>query len=181
MVFAINESDIKDINATDYFTLLVDGTKDKNKNEIISIAARYIKDGKPCETLLAFVKCDSACADYLTDLILEQITSFGLNPSKIISQCYDGANVMSGQYGGIQTVLQNKLYRSIPHCFNHRLNLVVIASIEKIMKVHIFFGQLRSVYNFLSRWKVKLLYEESHISRLIDTRWSGHKKQWIQF
>lgn len=34
---------VEQVNSADYFMLLADGMKDKNKNEIISIGLRYIK------------------------------------------------------------------------------------------------------------------------------------------
>lgn len=38
----VRELIVKEVNSAAAFTLLVDGTKDRNKNEIISIAARYV-------------------------------------------------------------------------------------------------------------------------------------------
>lgn len=113
---------VLEVNSADAFTLLVDGTKDKNKNEIISIAARYVIDSKPKESLLSFEKSDSLCAEPMAEFILSKLTEYGLDLAKLISQCYDGANVMSGGDGGIQTIIQRKLNRVIPyvHCFNHR-------------------------------------------------------------
>ncbi|XP_055307890.1 uncharacterized protein LOC129572014 [Sitodiplosis mosellana] len=97
---------------------------------------------------------------------------------KLLSQCYDGANVMSGDHGGIQTIIQQKLERTIPyvHCFNHRLHLVVISAIEDIQAPSLFFGQIKMLYNFFSRWKVKQIYKGTVISKVIETRWSGHKR-----
>ena len=68
----------------------------------------------------------------LTDTILEELAKVGLNSDKILSQCYDGASVMSGKHGGVQKLLQDKLGRDIPyvHCFNHQLHLVVVHSLS---------------------------------------------------
>lgn len=96
----------------------------------------------------------------------------------MINQCYDGAFVMSGKHGGMQKFVQQKLGRTIPyiHCFNHRLHLVVIAAIGNIQAPALFLGQIRMLYNFFSRLKVKQVYDETNISRLIETRWCGHKR-----
>lgn len=178
MATMTREKIINEINSAEYCTLFVDGTKDKKGNEIISIALRYVKNGKPFETLVAFVKCDDLKAEPMADLIVDTLLSIGLDVKKILSQCYDGANVMSGEQGGIQRFLQNKLNRLIPyvHCFNHRLHLVVIAAIDEVNVVSLFFGEIKMLYNFFSRHKVKQLYDGTSISKLIDTRWSGHKR-----
>ena len=67
-------------------------------------------------------KCD---AQSLTNVVLDELSNAGLDANKILSQCYDGARVMSGQEGGIQKLIQNKLNREVPyiHCFNHQLHL----------------------------------------------------------
>lgn len=167
-----------DISSSEYFTIFVDGTKDKNGREIISIAARYVKDGKPRETLLDFQTCDDLSAEATADVILSTMRTNGLDENKLISQCYDGASVMSGNKGGVQTIIQRELKRPIPyvHCFNHRLHLVLIHSIDRVQMAKSFCGELQMLYNFFSRFKIKQLYEGTAISRLIDTRWTGHLK-----
>lgn len=99
-----------------------------------------------------------------------------MNDSKMIGQCYDGASVMSGEHGGIQTIVQQKLNRTIPyiHCVNHRLHLTVIAAIDNVPGASLFFGQVRMLYNFFSRFKIKQVYTGTKIAKLIETRWSGH-------
>ncbi|RXM95399.1 hypothetical protein EOD39_16925 [Acipenser ruthenus] len=70
-------------------------------------------------------ECDALS---LTNLVLSELTNVGLSTEKILSQCYDGASVMSGKHGGMQKVASDKLNREVPyvHCFNHQLHLVVV-------------------------------------------------------
>ncbi|MGH0161481.1 UNVERIFIED_CONTAM: hypothetical protein FKN15_047137 [Acipenser sinensis] len=70
-------------------------------------------------------ECDALS---LTNLVLSELTNVGLSTENILSQCYDGASVMSGKHGGMQKVVQDKLNREVPyvHCFNHQLHLVVV-------------------------------------------------------
>lgn len=178
MTELVRKQIVEEVNSSDGFTLLVDGTKDRNKNEIISIAVRYVIGSKPKESLLSFEKSESPCAHPMADFVIAKLTEFGVDLTKMICQCYDGANVMSGDYGGIQTIIQQKLNRTIPyvHCFNHRLHLVVISAIEKIDAPSLFFGEIKMLYNFFSRWKVEQIYEGTAVSKVIETRWSGHKR-----
>lgn len=45
----------------------------------------------------------------------------------IVAQSYDGANVMSGKFNGVQAKIKNKFpYAIYTHCMAHRINLVVI-------------------------------------------------------
>lgn len=50
--------------------------------------------------------CD---AKSLTELVLSKLRDIGLCTDKVLSQCYDGANVMSGVHGGMQKILQEEL------------------------------------------------------------------------
>lgn len=170
------QSIIKKVNASPYMTLLVDGTKDLNGTECVSIAARYIENGKACESLLAIETADDLTAEGLCAVILKALEDYGVDTTKIISQCYDGAAVMSGNKGGIQTLLQTKLGRMIPyvHCFSHRLHLALIELCKKVGLIRIFFEQTRTIYNLFTHYKVKKVYEGSTLKRLIDTRWTGH-------
>lgn len=169
---------VEEVNKAPFLTLMVDGTKDKNGREIISIAVRYVHEDKTKETLLGFENCLDLDATAIATLVLDSLRSYGVDDSKIISQCYDGASVMNGKDGGVQKIVQNMLGRSIPyvHCFNHRLHLVVLKSIEINELAEEFFDQTRLIYNFFSRFNVKKLYEGTRIARLIDTRWYGHLK-----
>lgn len=57
--------------------IFVDGTKDKNHNEIISIAARYVLDGKPKETVIDFQTCENLSAEATADVILSTVRALG--------------------------------------------------------------------------------------------------------
>lgn len=161
---------------TGYYTILVDGTKDRANKEIISIVVRYVKNCKPIESLLTFETTTKFDAETNAELILKCLKKYGLEVMYILSQCYDGANVMSGNFGGIQRIIQDKLGRIIPyvHCFNHRLHLVVIAIFENIEMARHFFDNIKLIYNFFHRANIQSLYKGSTILNLIVTRWAGH-------
>ncbi|KAJ6648887.1 Zinc finger MYM-type protein 1 [Pseudolycoriella hygida] len=159
-----------------YYTILVDGTKDRTNKEIVSMAVRYVKNGQPVESLLCFETITTFDAETNAELILKTLKKYGLDVLYILSQCYDGANVMRGDHGGIQRIIQDKLAKVIPyvHCFNHRLHLVIIAVIENIEMVRIFFDNIKLIYSFFHRAKIQSLYKGSTILHLVVTRWAGH-------
>lgn len=70
---AMREEISSHIITSDYFTILVDGTKDKNGNEIISIAVRYVENGIVYEHLLDFQTCDDLSAPAMAEVILSTI------------------------------------------------------------------------------------------------------------
>lgn len=166
------------INASEYFTLFVDGTKDKVGVECISIAARYIVNGKPVESVIALERCDDLTAHGVATIVIETLEKCGVNTEKLLCQCYDGAFVMSGHLGGVQTILSQHYGRHIPyvHCFSHRLHLVVVDMVKEIKCINWFFDQAKMIYKFFRLYKVRNLYEGTSLKKLIDTRWEGHLK-----
>lgn len=156
---------------------MIDGTKDRNRVECISIGARYVRDGQIFETVVAMEACFDLTANGICDVVLKSLTQLKINLKLLLTQCYDGAAVMSGRTGGVQKILQERLGRRIPyvHCYNHRLHLVLINAIKHIDLVEIFFDLITMIYNFFQHYKVKNIYKGQSMKRLIETRWEGHQ------
>lgn len=108
--------------------------------------------------------------------MLDELTRLGLDTNKILSQCYDGASVMSGREGGMQKLVQNKLNREVPyvHCFNHQLHLVVVHAMSSESTVEDFFDVCTGMYKFLRKPTVAAQYKGLKLKRLLDQRWTGH-------
>ncbi|GBP47347.1 hypothetical protein EVAR_38948_1 [Eumeta japonica] len=92
MVQAVRSSIVKDINESDvkWFTLMEDGTRDKNNRENIALAIRYVKDGVVNESLLMVKTTENLDAATFTELTLNTLTENNIDPSCMLSQCYDG-------------------------------------------------------------------------------------------
>lgn len=174
----VRENIVQEINSADvnWFTLLEDGTRDKNNRENISIAIRYVKEGKVKESLLILTTTKKLDAETFTRETLKVLKENNLNTDYLLSQCYDGASVMSGKVGGVSTRIQKAVKRIVPyvHCFNHRLHLIIIRTISEITILRHFFDQCVTLYEFFHHAKVAELYEGKTIVRLLEQRWSGH-------
>lgn len=140
LAHSLRASIVKEINGADcgFFTILFDGTKDKNGTECVSIAARFVLKGKAVESLIFFESTEDVDANAFTQLLLKSLADYGLDSKKILSQCYDGAPVMNGYKSGVAKRLEDELEKTIPyvHCFNHRLRLVIIDTVRQIMKFY---------------------------------------------
>ena len=168
----ILNSDIK------YFTLKADGTKDLTNTENISIVIRHVNNGHATEDLLTLATSEKLDARSLTNKLIEAIEKDGLTTDQILSQCYDGASVMSGKRGRVQKLMSDAAKRPIPyfHCFSHQLHLVVVHAIgeNRLRQVERYFEICDALYNFLRRPTIHRLYEGGQLKRLLDQRWSGH-------
>lgn len=53
--------------------------------------------------------------------------NINMNTLNIVAQSYDGASVMSGHLGGVQSKIKQQYPCAIyTHCMAHRLNLIVV-------------------------------------------------------
>lgn len=177
MSSVVTDAIVNDIG-THWFTIKVDGTRDPTGCENISIVIRFISEGSKevTERLLTMATAEAGDAATLTDTILQELATAGLSSEKILSQCYDGASVMSGKHGGVQKLLQNKLDREIPyvHCFNHQLHLVVVHALSAESAIGDFFDVCGMLFNFFRKPTVSVHYKGDSLKRLLDQRWSGH-------
>lgn len=98
---------------------------------------RYCIGLNVVERFIGFIHCSkSKNASALSEHILKYLNKCGLNPeAKLVAQSYDGANVMSGKFKGVQANIKQKYpYAIFTHCMAHRVNLVVL-NMCKIVKV----------------------------------------------
>lgn len=174
----VQETIVQQVRASDvpFFTLKVDGTKDPTGTENISIVVRYVMAGTPIERVVTLATTVDLDAEALATTVLTALQASGLDPKSIISQCYDGASVMSGVHGGLQAKLQQRLSKEIPyiHCYNHQLHLVVVHAISSDIKLQNFFDICGSLYNFTRKPRVAAIYDGAKLKRLLDQRWTGH-------
>ena len=176
MVQMVLEDIVSEVNAAPCFTIKCDETRDSVGIENMSIVVRYVNGGRVKEEFIGLTALAQFDAQYMCDIILNRLAEIGLDSSKIISQCYDGAAVMCGRLGGVQALLQDKLKKCIPyvHCFNHLLHLVVVSVMGKEKVVEQFFDMCGGLYNFTRKGKVAALYDGSALHRLLEHRWTGH-------
>ena len=74
---------------------------------------------------------------------------------------YDGANVMSCCYAGVQMrVREFAPYAVYIHCYARILNLVLVDSVKSVPAASEFFALLEALYVFLSSSKVHVLFLE---------------------
>jgi len=88
----------------------------------------------------------------LSNVLAETLQAMGLDLSKCVSQCYDGASVMSGALHGVQARFRERcnspcLY---VHCHAHRLNLVLVNSCNNLPIFMDTIGLMEAVYCFFT-------------------------------
>ena len=174
----IAQSILKEVQeGSKIFSLIVDEARDDAKLEQMSICIRYVHNSVIKERFLGFVELKELNANALSCNIKLFLNNFGLDLSNCVSQSYDGASVMSGQFNGVQKKIKDMSGNLCPyiHCHAHKLNLVLVDVSRKVEEVHDTIGLLEAVYAFQSsstlRYQVFFDKTGSKVPMHCDTRW----------
>lgn len=75
---SVRQDIVNDVNKSTYFTFFLDGTKDKERREILSIGVRYLKGGEVIESLLGFEECKALDAKSQASTAINALKSYGI-------------------------------------------------------------------------------------------------------
>ena len=166
-----------DIRNAKLFTIMADGTTDKNRKEIQGLVCRYMSSsGQIEEHCLDIQGIEDRSAKGIFEFIKNTLQDFDISIDGLVSQSFDGASVMSGEYNGLQRLISDFCERFVlyVHCFLHKISLVVVHVMGNISEIKEYFDIISSLYNFFKKSAVLEGYEGTALKRLIATRWSGH-------
>ena len=175
-----------DVKKSGLYSILADETKDCSKREQMAIVLRFVdvKTGTIFERFLTYVEVVSLDVQGLSTYILDTLQHFGLDPTSIISQGYDGASVMSGKCSGVQQRIKEVAPQALyVHCYAHCLNVALVDTTRSITEASDFFALMETLYVFMSSSKAHDVYlqkqNELHpskqlrrLQRLSNTRWA---------
>lgn len=177
----IRKQIVNEIIDAGFYTLMVDEAK-LHKTEQLSICLRYCINLQTVERFLCFIDCSSnRKAESLYNIIKVTLSELGIYNIPIIAQCYDGANVMSGNISGLKTLIINDHPNAeYVHCMAHKLNLVLVYACTKQPLAKLFFDTMQSLYCIFAEpnsheilIKVQSNLQITHeIPSLSETRWS---------
>ena len=77
------------------FTIMMDGSTNKNGEEVIGLVVRYIHNSVICENVLNIGTVQDRSAKGLLDFIVATFEKYKVDKDGAVSQAYDGASVMS--------------------------------------------------------------------------------------
>lgn len=126
---------------------MADETKDISKKEQLSVLVRYIHIGLIHERFIGYIHATELDAYALTEYILQVISELHLGIESCVSQCYDGASVMSGARSGVSARIKELNPKAVyVHCCAHRLNLALVDTVKALPVAEDFFALLQTLY-----------------------------------
>lgn len=167
------------VSRSEMYCVMADETRNKNNVEDMCVCIRYIDDEfTPHEYLLDVASLTGLNASEISKALLAVLNGT-IGTDRLVAQSYDGASVMSGSTGGVQSLVSAALHRKIvyTHCFAHRLHLVVLRVLEASHHVTWILDICQHLYKFFRRYTVAREYLSTggmKLKRILEQRWTGH-------
>ncbi len=182
---------ISRVKKAKWFSLLADESADISKIEQVALIFRYLRETlegiEVREDFLKFASTSSSKGEALTQLILDNLIAFGLDPDNMIGQGYDGGSNMSGIYSGVQARISSQHpHAQYVHCRTHNLNRAIIHAC-KVVPIRNMYDILEKVLFFLtvSAKRVAIYLAQTggncKLQKFSKTRWSHHAEQTATF
>ncbi|XP_022169569.1 zinc finger MYM-type protein 1-like isoform X2 [Myzus persicae] len=180
----------KEIEDTKVFGIMCDEAR-CFRQEQMSLCVRYTVGLNIVEQFLRFIDVShKQDAESLSAHIFAYLTKNNLDTFHVVAQSYDGANIMSGKFNGVQAKIKNKFpYAIYTHCMTHSIHLVVIDMCkyvkETTQETRTVFNTIEGIYihfshltknQMLVNMQKQLGIKSIHISCLSDTRWNCRLK-----
>lgn len=168
----ISLENISLVNDSVCWGISFDETPDRSKKEQISLVIRYVSKESLIQEIFvgffdafSFEGVERLDAKTLSKLIFDILTKRGLDMSKLVTVCTDGASLMSGKDGGCIKIMKE----TYPHllysiCFSHSLNLCIDNAFisPNIIDVFSVIYKLVSFFQFPKRNSVLVRVQELH-------------------
>jgi len=141
LAYCTRKQIIKNMSNFNVFTIMVVETKDALKKEQLSFIIRFVdRHFNVNEKALGCYHMKKSYAESLFQEIIKIVADNKLDINMCVAQCYDGANVISGSYSGVQKIIQSIVNHSLyVHCYAHRLNFCLVHTLNNIPIITGFF------------------------------------------
>ncbi|GBN06321.1 hypothetical protein AVEN_228787-1, partial [Araneus ventricosus] len=105
--FAVFEPHKNEISKASFVTVIADETIDVSSiSQLVVVFRSVLSNGQPVERFWGFTNPPGHDAESKAECIQASLEKVAAKPEKLISQSYDGTNVMSGQHAGVQAFIQ---------------------------------------------------------------------------
>ncbi|XP_042441266.1 uncharacterized protein LOC122026595 [Zingiber officinale] len=113
------------------------------------IVLRFVdKDGYVQEHFFGLIHVKDTVASTLKEGIFSVLPRHTLDIQNIRGQGYNGASNMCGEWNGLQALILSECpYPYYIHCFAHRLQLTLVATLKAVIRVYHVFTKLSSIIN----------------------------------
>ncbi|KAJ8023130.1 Zinc finger MYM-type protein 1 [Holothuria leucospilota] len=129
------------------YSVMMDETTYTSNLEQVTISVRFIFEGPIEEWFLDITAIADNTGEALARHLIARMESDSLSLNQALSQSYDGAGNMSGQYRGVQA----RVWEQYPHvtyvyCYAHNLNHLLVNICSQVPVARDFFALVEELY-----------------------------------
>lgn len=140
---------LSELKAAKYYAISVDSTPDVSNSDQLSFCVRYVK-GTPIERFLQIIPIAEHKSEYLAGIVLSFLSKYGIELEDCRGQSYDNANIMAGQYSGLQRrILDVNDLAKFFACVAHSSFLVGKNAVSRCKPATDFFNFMENLYSYL--------------------------------
>jgi len=160
---SIRNNLVTDIMKSKLISVMADESSDVSMTEQLAVCIRYLNASSDDEVsvnevFLGFVELPTTDASTITDSLLGNLSKWGLDTERQRGMGFDGASNMSGTQSGVQARITQRYPKAIyvTHSFSHCLNLVIVASCNKVQEIKNFmttFQELSFLFSYSPKRK----------------------------
>lgn len=173
---SLTTSAIIDELGDDFFSILIDESRDVSIKEQMVVLLRYVnKEGSVMERFLGIVHVSDTTSLSLKEAIKSLFSKHGLSLSRVRGQGYDGASNMKGEFNGLKSlILKENKFAFYVHCFAHQLQLALVAVAKSHNQIALLFNILSNLVNVVGgSCKRRDILREKQASKVIEALSSG--------
>ncbi|KAF0749388.1 zinc finger MYM-type protein 5-like [Aphis craccivora] len=163
-----------------YYAFMLDCTRDISRVEQMSIILRFCNTstGDIEEHFIGFIAVDSTTGEHLTNIILHELKSNGLDIQDCRGQGFDNGANMVGINKGVKTRILNINPKAFfAPCGCHSWNLILVDAVKSSITAKTFFGFIQKIYLLFSksskRWDLIKDKLKLTLKSLSETRWES--------
>ena len=183
----VDESLLARLQNTRHFSLLADECTNITTIEELSVACRWVENGRPVEHFIEIIPLKKADSKTIYETLVDCLKMKGVQISKLIGMGFDGAATFSGKRNGVQTLLKTNSPHSIfVHCHCHLLQLACVQAANSTPGIKHVYITLTTLWKFFhySPKRAECLKEvqrvlnmpEMKVIKPSDTRWLAHER-----
>ncbi|CAG8816501.1 31268_t:CDS:2, partial [Racocetra persica] len=132
--FVIEESLIKKIQSSSYWSIQIDDSNTIKQEKILAIVSRHLSNNYPIARFLGIIQLEDAAARPIVDSINRFLLAKRLDISNIFHIGNDGASTILGKNNGVAYIFKKQNpFLLEHHCIAHRLALAAKDAAKKRM------------------------------------------------
>ena len=145
----VDESLLARLQNARHFSLLADECTDITTIEELSVACRWVENGRPVEHFIEIIPLKKADSKTIYETLVDCLKMKGVQISKLIGMGFDGAATFSGKRNGVQTLLKTNSPHSIfVHCHCHSLQLACVQAANSTPGIKHVYITLTTLWKF---------------------------------